>query len=63
MVHRDYRKEVGVASSKKTVPKFVAIIVLAAVAVVVTFSVTRVLAEADKHHEKAGAAGPATPAD
>jgi hypothetical protein len=63
MVNRDYRKEVGIASSKKSVPKVVAIIVLAAVAVVITFSVTRVLAEAKKHDEKASAAGPATPAD
>ncbi len=62
MVKRDYRKEVGLASSKKTVPKAVAIIVLAAVAVVISYSVTHVIGESAKHHaDKPVAATPAAP--
>lgn len=44
-------------------PKAVAIIVLAAVAVVVSYSVTQVIGESAKHHaDKPVAATPAAPA-
>lgn len=61
MVHRDYRKEVGVVSNNRNVPKPVAIIVLVAVIAVVGFSVSRVIDEAKKH-EKQHAAKPAAAA-
>lgn len=62
MVNKDYRKEVGVASSEKTVPKAVAIIVLVLVAGVVVFSASRVV-EAMKKHEAKHSAPAAAPAD
>lgn len=62
MAHRDYRKEVGLPSPKKTVPRPVAIVVMALVAVVVTFGVVRVVDASEKHHN-AGKAGSAAPAD
>lgn len=63
MVNRDYRKEVGVASSKKTVPKALAIVVLVAVAGVVTWSATQVVEASKKHHAKSSAPASTAPAD
>lgn len=64
MVHKDYRKEVGVASGNKTVPKAVSLAVFALVAVAVSFSVLEVLKEAKRIHgeDKPAAAAPAATA-
>ena len=50
MTSRDYTKEVGIPSHKKTMSRPVAYVVLAAVAVGVSFGVAGVLAEAREHH-------------
>lgn len=63
MVNRDYRKEVGVATGRKNVPKAVAIVILAAVAAVVVFSITRVVDATRKHHAKHAPAAATAPAD
>jgi hypothetical protein len=57
MISRDYTKEVGIPSVKKTLPRPVAFVVLAAVAVGVSFGVAAVLTEAKEHEaaEKAAA--------
>lgn len=61
MAHRDYRKEVGIASAKKDVPRPVAIIVLVLVGVVIAFSAIRISAASHKHHAaKSGGAAAAT---
>ena len=58
MTSRDYTKEVGIPSDKKTLPRPVAYAVLAVVAVGVSFGVAGVLSAAKKHEatEKAGSA-------
>jgi hypothetical protein len=60
MISRDYTKEVGIPPVKKTLPRPVAFVVLAAVAVGVSFGVAGVITESKEHSaaEKA-AAGPA----
>ena len=57
MTSRDYTKEVGIPSHKKTLPRTVAFVVLAAVAVGVSFGVAGVLKETKEHDaaEKAAA--------
>ena len=50
MISRDYTKEVGIPSHKKTLPRPVAFVVLAIVAVGVSFGVAGVLAEAKEQH-------------
>ena len=62
MTSRDYTKEVGILSHKKTLPRTVAYVVLAAVAVGVSFGVAGVLAEAKEHHAAEKATAAPTPA-
>jgi hypothetical protein len=63
MISRDYTKEVGIASQKKTFPRPVAYLVLAVVAVGVSFGVAGVLARTKehKHVEKVIPAAAAAP--
>jgi hypothetical protein len=63
MISRDYTKEVGIPSHKKTLPRPIAFIVLALVAVGVSYGVAGVLSEAKEHEakEKPAAAAPAAP--
>lgn len=58
MTSRDYTKEVGLPSQKKTVPRFVAYLVLAVVAVGVSFGVAGVVRQTKENHanEKAATA-------
>ncbi len=63
MVHKDYRQEVGLKQSSQNVPRPVGYAVLAAVAVVISFSAVQINAAAGKHHAKAKpAAAPAAQA-
>ena len=62
MISRDYTKEVGIPSVKKTLPRPIAFVVLAAVAVGVSFGVAGVLTEAKEHHAAEKAAASPTPA-
>jgi hypothetical protein len=57
----DYTKEVGLPSQKKTLPRSVAIAILALVAIGASFGVARVVAEAKAHGaaEKPAVAAPA----
>jgi hypothetical protein len=63
MISRDYTKEVGVSSQKKTLPRPVAILVLLLVGVGIWFGVAGVVAKAKEHEaaEKASAT-PSAPA-
>ena len=63
MAYKDYRKEIGVKVTTKRVPKAVAIVVLAAVAIVATFSISQVVEAGKKRHEAKHAPAAATPAD
>ena len=62
MTSRDYTKEVGIPSQKKTLPRPVAYIILAAVAVVASFGVAGVLAATKEHHASEKAAASPAPA-
>ena len=57
----DYTKEVGLPSQKKTLPRSVAIAILALVAVGASFGIAQVVAETKEHGaaEKPAAAAPA----
>ena len=59
MISRDYTKEVGIPSQKKTMPRPIAYVVLAAVAVGMSFGVAGVLAESKEHSAAEKAAKPA----
>lgn len=50
MLKRDYRKEVGIDSGRKNVPRPVAILVLAVAAIVVSFSAKHLLDEGARRH-------------
>lgn len=70
MTIRDYTKEVGVHSAKKTVPRFVAAIIFGLVAVGIFFGVAGILAHAKEAHraekrlrEPVPAASPAAPGE
>jgi hypothetical protein len=60
-ISRDYTKEVGIPSHKKTMPRPLAFVILALVAVGISFGVAGVLRRAKEHHaaEKPAAAAPA----
>ena len=70
MISRDYTKEVGIPSQKKTLPRPVAFVLLAIVAAGISFGVVGVVSESKEHHaaEKAAASpnpsatAPAVPA-
>jgi hypothetical protein len=70
MISRDYTKEVGIPSQKKTMPRILAFVLLAVVAVGLSFGVAGVVTASKEHDaaEKAAAAPapaattPATPA-
>ena len=64
MISRDYTKEVGIPSDKKTMPRPVAFVILAIVAVRVSFGVKEVVAKSREHHaaEAAAKAPPPTAA-
>jgi hypothetical protein len=49
MISRDYTKEVGLPSHKKSMPRPLAFVVLAAVAVGASFGVAGVVAKAKEH--------------
>ncbi|MGH7945154.1 MAG: hypothetical protein ACREH8_10125 [Opitutaceae bacterium] len=61
MISRDYTKEVGIPSHKKTVRRPLAFVVLAIVAAGVSFGVAGVVVKAKEHNEaeKAAANPPA----
>jgi hypothetical protein len=56
MISRDYTKEVGISSQKKTLPRPVAYVVLAIVAVGISFGVAGVVAESKEHSAAENAA-------
>ena len=58
MISRDYTKEVGIPSQKKTLPRPVAYVVLAIVAVGISFGVAGVVAKS-KEHKAASTPAPA----
>ena len=62
MISRDYTKEVGLPSHKKNMSRPLAFIILAAVAVTISFGVAGVVAKAREHDatEKAAAGGGST---
>ena len=62
MISRDYTKEVGVSSQKKTLPRPVAIILLLLVGVGVSFGVAEVVQKSREHHAAEKAAPTAAPA-
>jgi len=70
MISRDYTKEVGIPSQKKTLPRPIAFVVLAIVAVGISFGVAGVVAESKEHGAEKSAtraaaktpAAPTTPA-
>ena len=64
MISRDYTKEVGLPSQKKTLPRPIAYVVLAVLAVGVSFGVAGVISESKEKHaaEKAASAPPAATA-
>jgi hypothetical protein len=62
MISRDYTKEVGIPSHKKTVPRPVAYVVLAIVAVGVSFGIGGVLAKTKEQHAAEKTASSSTPA-
>ncbi len=53
MVNKDYRIELGLVSPKKTVPRPVAIIVLIAVALMLSWTAVTIWGEAKKRHAPA----------
>jgi hypothetical protein len=61
MISRDYTKEVGIPSQKKTMPRPIAFAILAVVAVGVSFGVAGVVDQAKEHSaaEKAASTPPA----
>lgn len=63
-VSRDYKKELGIPDHKKKLPRPIAIVVLAIVAVGVSFGVVGVISETKEFHaaEKAKTPAPAKPA-
>ena len=63
MISRDYTKEVGIPSQKKTLPKPIAFVVLAGVAVGISFGVAGVVAKQKEHSklEKAATVQTAAP--
>lgn len=64
MISRDYTEEIGIPSHKKMLPRPVAFVVLAVVAVGISFGVAGVLAKAKEHElaEKAAQSPGSTPA-
>lgn len=60
MLKRDYRKEVGIDSGRKDVPRSVAILVLAVLAIVVSFSAKHLLDEGARRHAATAPAPEAT---
>jgi hypothetical protein len=60
MISRDYTKEVGIPTQKKTVPRALAFVVLAFVAVGISFGVAAVINASKAHdaEEKAAANPP-----
>jgi hypothetical protein len=62
MISRDYTKEVGIPSHKKTLPRPVAYVVLAIVAVGISFGVAGVLTTAKEHHATEKSAAKPAPA-
>jgi hypothetical protein len=58
MISRDYTKEVGVSSQKKTLPRPVAILLLLLVGAGISFGVAEVVQKSKEHHaaEKASSA-------
>ena len=64
MISRDYTKEVGIPSNKKTMPRPAAFVILAIVAVGASFGVKEVVAKSREHHaaEAAAKAPPPTAA-
>jgi hypothetical protein len=70
MISRDYTKEVGIPSHKKTMPRPVAFAVLAVVAAGISYGVAGVIGQSKAHHaaEKsasspASTTAPAAPAE
>lgn len=63
-ITRDYTKEVGVLSPKKTMPRPLAFIVLAIVAVGISFGVTEIVRRGKQHQraEKSAGAAPSAAA-
>lgn len=62
MISRDYTKEVGIPSQKKTLPRPVAFVVLAIVATGISFGVAGVVAKSKEHHAAEKAAASPNPA-
>ncbi len=62
MVNKDYRLELGLVSPKKTVPRPVAISVLVAVAVTLSWTATILVGEAKKRHPPKAPVEAASPA-
>ena len=62
MTSRDYTKEVGIPSQKKTLPRPVAYVVLAILAVGVSFGVAGIVAKSKEHHAAEKAASSPAPA-
>lgn len=58
---RDYTKEVGLPSTKKTLPRWAAVAVLAVAAIAVTFGVVNMVQQA-KLHDDSGAVTAVPPA-
>ncbi len=50
MTHRDYTKELGLPSTRKTIPRPLAYVILAVIAVGVFFGVADILRNASKYH-------------
>jgi hypothetical protein len=59
MISRDYTKEVGIPSQKKTMPRPIAFVVLAIVAVGISFGIAGVVAESKEHGAAEKSATPA----
>jgi hypothetical protein len=59
MPSRDYTKEVGLPSQNKTLPRPVAIVILAAVAVGVSFGVAGMINASKEHNAEKAASSPA----
>ena len=62
MISRDYTKEVGIPSDKKTLSRPIAFVLLALVAAGISFGVAGVLAESKEHAAAEKAATPSAPA-
>jgi hypothetical protein len=62
MTTRDYSKELGMPSTRKTMPRALAYVILAIVAAGVIFAISQAIGEARQHHEEErAAASPAPP--